>query len=114
MALASNPGRACSVVGIGQSEFTKWGGIQDRSQFQVTAEAILAALDDAGLDPSEVDGLTSFSNDANEGPLMQVALGMPRLRLSGMVWGGGGGGTCGSIDLACSAIAVGQASGQCV
>lgn len=101
--------RAC-IVGIGQSEFTKWGGIQDRSQFQVTAEAILAACADAGIDPSEIDGLTSFSGDANEAPLMQVALGMPRLRLSGMVWGGGGGGTMGSIDLAVSAIAAGQAN----
>lgn len=101
--------RAC-IVGIGQSEFTKWGGIQDRSQFQVTAEAILAACADAGIDPSEIDGLTSFSGDANEAPMMQVALGMPRLRLSGMVWGGGGGGTMGSIDLAVSAIAAGQAN----
>lgn len=102
--------RESCIVGIGQSEFTKWGGIQDRSQFQVTAEAILAAIADAGLEPADVDGLTSFSNDANEAPLMQVALGMPRLRLSGMVWGGGGGGTCGAISLACSAIESGRAS----
>lgn len=94
----------CCIVGVGQSEFTKWGGIQNRSQFQVTAEAILAALADAGLSPAEVDGLTSFSNDANDAPLMQVALGIPRLRLSGMIWGGGGGGTCGAISMACAAI----------
>lgn len=100
----------CSIVGVGQSEFTKWGGIQNRSQFQVTAEAILAALADAGLSPTEVDGLTSFSNDANDAPLMQVALGIPRLRLSGMVWGGGGGGTCGAISMACAAIESGQAN----
>lgn len=104
-----DPARRCCIVGIGQSEFTKWGGIQDRSQFQVTAEAILSALADAGIEPGTVDGLASFSNDANDAPLMQVALGMGRLRLSGMVWGGGGGGTCGSIDLACAAIEAGRA-----
>ena len=101
--------RSCCIVGIGQSEFTKWGGIKDRSQFQVTVEATLAALADAGIKPSEVDGLTSFSNDTNDAPLMQVALGMPRLRLSGMLWGGGGGGSCGAISLACASIEAGHA-----
>jgi acetyl-CoA acetyltransferase len=94
---------------VGQSEYTKWGGIQDRSQFQVTAEAILSALAEAGIKPAEVDGLTSFSNDSNDAPLMQVALGMPRLRLSGMLWGGGGGGTCGAISMACASIEAGHA-----
>ena len=100
----------CSIVGIGQSEYTRWGGIKDRSQFQVTAQAILAALDDAGLSPDEVDGLSSYSNDANEPNLMQVALGIPRLRVGAMVWGGAGGGTCGAISLACSAIESGRAN----
>jgi acetyl-CoA acetyltransferase len=97
------------IAGVGQSEYTRWGGIMDRSQFQVTAEAILAALDDAGLDPADVDGLTSFSNDSNDAPLMQVALGIPELRYSAMVWGGGGGGSCGAVSLACAAIESGQA-----
>lgn len=103
-----NP-RKAHVVGIGESVFTKWGGIQDRSQFQVTAEAILAALKDAGLSTDQVDGLTSFSNDSNDAPLMQVALGIPDLRYSAMVWGGGGGGSCGAVSLAVAAIESGQA-----
>ena len=102
--------RKCCIAGTGQSEFTKWGGIQNRSQFQVTAEAVLSAIADAGLTPADIDGFASFSNDANDGPLMQVALGIPTLRLSGMVWGGGGGGTCGAISLACAAIESGQAN----
>lgn len=101
--------RSPCIVGVGQSEFTRWGGIQDRSQFQVTAQAILASLQDAGVDPADVDGLTSFSNDSNDAPLMQVALGIPQLRLSGMVWGGGGGGTCGAISMGCAAIEAGHA-----
>ena len=89
---SKNLHRTC-IVGIGQSEFTRWGGIADSSQFQITAEAILAALDDAGLTTADVDGFASFSNDTNDAPLMQVALGVPELRWSSMVWGGGGGGS---------------------
>ena len=98
------------IVGIGQSEFTRWGGIQDRSQFQITAEAILAALADAGLGARDVDGFASFSNDSNEGPLMQVALGVPVMRWSSMVWGGGGGGSIAALAQACAAVQAGHAS----
>lgn len=106
--MAAAARKAC-IVGIGESEFTRWGGITDRSQFQVTAEAILAAVADAGLNSDDVDGLTSFSNDGNDAPLMQVALGVPELRYSAMVWGGGGGGSCGAVSLACAAIESDQA-----
>src|SRR5690606_38997793 len=93
----------------GESEFTRWGGITDRSQFQVTAEAILAAIKDASLTPEDIDGFASFSNDANDAPLMQVALGVPVLRWTSMVWGGGGGGSSGAIAQACAAIEAGHA-----
>jgi len=98
------------IVGVGESEFTRWGGIQDRSQFQITAEAILAALADAGLTVRDVDGFASFSNDSNEGPLMQVALGVPVMRWSSMVWGGGGGGSIAALAQACAAVQAGHAS----
>ncbi len=101
--------KAC-IVGIGETEYTRWGGIQDRSQFQVTGEAILTALRDAGLTPNDVDGFASFSDDANEAGLMQVALGVPQLRWSSMLWGGGGGGSCGSVSSAAAAVESGQAN----
>lgn len=100
--------RAC-IVGIGQSEYTRWGGIQDRSEFQVTAEAVLAAVQDAGLSAEDIDGLASYSYDANDAPLMQVALGVPELRWASMVWGGGGGGSIGALAHACAAVETGQA-----
>ena len=100
--------RAC-IVGIGQSEYTRWGGIKDRSQFQLTVEAILAAVQDAGLAAEDIDGLASYSYDANDAPLMQVALGMPELRWASMVWGGGGGGSIGALAHACAAVESGQA-----
>lgn len=100
--------KAC-IVGIGQSEFTRWGGIMDRSQFQITAEAIRDAMIDAGLSPRALDGFASFSNDTNEGNLMQVALGVPEMRWSSMVWGGGGGGSMAALSQACAAVESGQA-----
>ena len=110
MSTPSGSASGACIVGIGQSEYTRWGGIADRSQFQITAEAILAALDDAGLTPLDVDGFASFSNDSNDAPLMQVALGVPELRWSSMVWGGGGGGSIAALSHACSAVQSGQAS----
>ena len=101
--------KAC-IVGIGETEYTRWGGIQDRSQFQVTGEAILAALRDANLTPADIDGFASFSDDANEAGLMQVALGVPQMRWASMLWGGGGGGSCGAISLAAAAVESGQAN----
>jgi len=107
--MASAEGQSC-IVGVGQSEFTRWGGIADRSQFQITAEAIASAMKDAGVKAADVDGFASFSNDANEGPLMQVALGIPQMRWSSMVWGGGGGGSIAALSQACAAIESGQAN----
>jgi acetyl-CoA acetyltransferase len=101
--------RSPCIVGIGESEFTKWGGIMDRSQFQITAEAVRTALADAGIAAKDVDGFSSFSNDTNEANLMQVTLGAEALRFSAMQWGGGGGGSCGAVSLACAAIESGQA-----
>lgn len=98
-----------AIVGIGATEFTRWGGIKDKSQFQLTAEAILKALEDAGISPKDVDGFVSYSNDTNEANLMQVALGIDHLRYTGMVWGGGGGGSCGSVSLGVAALRAGQA-----
>lgn len=101
--------RAAYIAGVGQTEFKRHGGIMDRSQFQVAAEAVLAALADAGMTPDEVDGFASFSNDANEAALMQVALGVPQLRWTSMVWGGGGGGSCAAIAQAAAAVQAGHA-----
>ena len=101
--------RAAYIAGVGQTEFKRHGGIMDRSQFQVAAEAVMAALANAGMSPQDVDGFASFSNDANEAALMQVALGVPQLRWMSMVWGGGGGGSCAAIAQAAAAIESGQA-----
>ena len=54
-------GRA-AIVGIGATEFSKDSG---RSELRLAAEAVRAALADAGLEPADVDGLVTFTMDNN-------------------------------------------------
>ncbi len=93
-----------AVVGIGETRYTKWGGISDQSEFSLACEAILKALDDAGLTADDVDGLASFAGDRNEAILVAQALGMPELRFADMVWLPGGGGAPASVGHAALAI----------
>ena len=48
-----------AIVGIGQTEFSKESG---RSEMQLACEAVKAAIDDAGLQPSDVDGMVTFTD----------------------------------------------------
>jgi acetyl-CoA acetyltransferase len=77
-----------SVVGIGQTEFSKAAG---RSETQLAAEAITAALADAGLSVSDVDGLVSYTIDPVEETELVRALGIPEVGWSSRVPYGGGG-----------------------
>ena len=79
------------IVGHGQTEYTPWGKIT-RPEFQLALEAIIAAVEDAGLDMKDIDGFSSYSDDRSSAPLLASVLGVPHLRYSTMHWGGGGGG----------------------
>ena len=59
-----------AIVGIGETEYRKWGKIDDRTEFRLAIEAILHAVADAGLEPHDIDGISSFSNDRNEAVLV--------------------------------------------
>ncbi|QDX80168.1 lipid-transfer protein [Denitratisoma sp. DHT3] len=52
--------RRVAVAGIGATEFSKNSG---RTEIHLAMEAVLAALADAGIDPKEVDGLSTFTMD---------------------------------------------------
>jgi acetyl-CoA acetyltransferase len=52
-----------AIVGIGSTEFSKNSG---RSELSLAAEACHAALEDAGLKSTDVDGLVTFTMDTNE------------------------------------------------
>ena len=64
-----------AIVGIGQTEFSKDSG---RSELRLACEATLAALDDAGLEPRDVDGMVTFTMDTNPEIEVARALGIGR------------------------------------
>ena len=97
-----------SVVGIGETEYFKHGESPD-AEFKLALKAILAACADAGIDPRDIDGFASYSNDRNDPSHLAAALGCRELRFSNMQWGGGGGGGSGAIANAAAAIHSGLA-----
>ena len=96
---------AC-IVGIGQTEFSKNSG---RSELTLACEAIRSALDDAGLAPADVDGMTTFTIDNNEDVDLVRSLGIENLRFSSRVPHGGGGST-GTLAHAMAAVDSGLAN----
>lgn len=96
---------AAAIVGAGQTEFSKSAG---RSETQLAAEAVLAALDDAGLDVGIVDGLVSYTIDPVEETELVRAVGIPEVNFSSRVPYGGGG-SQGVLLHAAAAVAAGVA-----
>jgi len=101
--------RQACIVGVGETAYTRWGKMSERGEWSLACEAVLNAATDAGLEIEQIDGLASFSNDANVPWLMQQTLGLPQLRFTSMVWGGGGSGSCGAVAHAAAAVEAGQA-----
>lgn len=97
-----------AIVGIGETTYYKHGASPD-PEFVLALKAILAACEDAGIDPREIDGFASYSNDRNDASRLAAALGTHQLRLANMQWGGGGGGMAGAVANAAAAIACGMA-----
>jgi acetyl-CoA acetyltransferase len=97
-----------AVAGVGETTYYRHGDSPD-PEMVLCLKAILAACQDAGVDPKDIDGFASYSNDRNDGPTLAVALGVHELRFSNMQWGGGGGGGAGAMANAAAAIATGLA-----
>ena len=97
-----------AVVGIGETEYYRHGQSPD-PEFKLTLKAILAACRDAGIDPRDVDGFASFSDDRSDASRLAAALGIHRLRSATMQWGGGGGGCCAAVANGAAAIVAGMA-----
>lgn len=97
-----------AVVGIGETTYYKHGQSPD-AEFKLALKAILAACEDAGISPREIDGFASYSDDRSSPVRLATALGIPELRFANMQWGGGGGGCCGPLGAATMAIGCGVA-----
>lgn len=94
-----------AIAGIGSTEFSK---NSRRSDLSLAVEACKAALDDAGLKPSDVDGMVTFTMDTNEEVEVARALGCNDLGFYARVPYGGGAAT-GTLHQATMAIATGMA-----
>ena len=94
-----------AIVGIGQTEFSKASG---RTELQLACEAVKAALDDAGLRPSDVDGLVTFTMDTSEEIDVARNLGIPHLSMFSRIPYGGGA-AAGTVLHAAMAVATGVA-----
>ncbi|MDI9973292.1 lipid-transfer protein [Rhodococcus sp. IEGM 1307] len=96
---------AAAIVGIGATEFSKHSG---RSELQLACEAIVAALADAGIDPSEVDGLSTYTAEMNGEVLVARNTGIGELKFFSRT-GYGGGAACATVQQAAMAVATGIA-----
>ncbi|MGO8851200.1 lipid-transfer protein [Mycobacterium sp.] len=94
-----------AIVGIGATDFSKNSG---RSELRLAAEAVLGALDDAGLSPADVDGLTTFTMDSNTEVAVARATGMGDLKFFSKIHYGGGA-ACATVQQAAIAVATGLA-----
>ncbi len=97
-----------AIVGIGETTYYRRGQAPV-SEFQLACEAILKAVDDAGLRVTDIDGFASYANERSDATRLAAALGLPQLRFSNMVWGGGGGGGSAAVGNAAAAVAAGYA-----
>ncbi|MER8232108.1 lipid-transfer protein [Streptomyces sp. NPDC101490] len=97
-------GRA-AVVGIGATAFSKDSG---RSELSLAAEAVGAALADAGLTPADVDGLVTFTMDTSPEITVAQASGIGELSFFSRVHYGGGA-ACATVQQAALAVATGIA-----
>ncbi|MEW2406818.1 lipid-transfer protein [Streptomyces griseoviridis] len=97
-------GRA-AIVGIGATEFSKDSG---RSELRLAAEAVRAALADAGLTAADVDGMVTFTMDTSPEITVAQACGIGELSFFSRVHYGGGA-ACATVQQAALAVATGVA-----
>lgn len=97
---------ATAVVGIGQTPFAKQ---LPESEKALACRAILAALDDAGISPAEVDALASYTMEETDEVEVAKAVGFGDLTFFSKV-GYGGGGSCATVAHLAAAVATGQAT----
>jgi acetyl-CoA acetyltransferase len=93
-----------AIAGIGATRFARR---LEASEKRLALDAILAALDDAGIEPHEVDGLASYTMESSDEVEIAKCLGLGDVTFFSQVgWGGGAGPACvGQLALA---IAAGQ------
>src|SRR5260370_5617407 len=87
-----------AIVGIGQTVFGK--GLPD-SELSLACQAIVVALADCGIAPSEVDGLSSYTMELNREVDVARNVGLGDITFFSQVgyggWAGAGGGPAAAV-----------------
>ncbi|GAA1637955.1 thiolase C-terminal domain-containing protein [Georgenia ruanii] len=96
---------SCAIVGIGTTAYTKQSGV---SVTALAAEAALAAIADAGLEPGDIDGMIRSDYDEVSQVALADALGIDDLAYWGQN-GPGGSGPAAMVGHAVAAVQSGQA-----
>jgi acetyl-CoA acetyltransferase len=97
-----------AVAGIGESTYHERGR-SPHSEFQLACIAIRRAVEDAGLELTDIDGFVSYLDQRNSPNRLARALGLRELRWTGTPWGGGGNSMAAAIQAADAAVSSGQA-----
>jgi len=95
---------ATAIVGIAETRYAKQ---LEASACQLAAEAIVAALADAGIAPAEVDGMASYTMETSEEVEIARNIGAGDVTFFARVGYGGGGGP-GVVGLLAMAVATGR------
>ena len=94
-----------AICGIGQTKYTKNSGV---SELALASEAVRAAILDAGLEPSQIDGLTTFQLDTNDEVEVARSVGIGDITFFSKI-GYGGGAATSIVHQAAMAVATGSA-----
>src|SRR5687768_12664010 len=103
--MARSLAKEAAIVGIGQTQFTRGAG---RSSVDLVAEAAIGAMADAGLKPTDIDGMVTFTIDATDELALMRSIGVPSLRFTSRTRGGGGGSSA-TVQQAAAAVISGAA-----
>src|SRR5579863_7943018 len=95
----------CAIVGIGATDFSR---DSKRSAVTLATQASLAAIDDAGLKPADIDGIVRCNHDQVTHNALAASIGIPNLTYWGET-GPGGVAPCAMLGQAVGAILSGQA-----
>jgi acetyl-CoA acetyltransferase len=99
-----------AIVGVGATPYYRRGESVPQQPMEMAGKATIAALSDAGLTVDDLDGFALYSMGFDTSLFAQW-LGVPDVRFTAMLTGGGGG-AAGSVGLASAAIVSGMA--ECV
>jgi acetyl-CoA acetyltransferase len=99
--------QSSAIVGVGATPYYFRGESAPRTKYELVGKAVLAAVADAGLNITDVDGLAFYAGGFEPGLLTEM-LGIPSLNFAAAV-AGQGGGSAGILDLADMAISTGRA-----